>query len=107
MGLLDFGDRALIQTYAYRAGAGMLQVQGELRKSPVNLPLIKGLLRATCEMIKNAKVLANTLSRSSIESLKIDYNGTKINYMTFVSIIIIDFQNDVKREVGLDLNNFM
>ena len=107
MGLFDFVDRAMIQTFAYRAGVGMLQIRGEFRKRPLDIPNIKGLLRVTCEMVKKMETLAKPLNNNSIETLKVDYNGSKISYNTFVSTIIIDFQNDLKREAGLNSFDFM
>lgn len=106
MGLLDFGDRAMIQTHAYRVGVGMLQVRDELAKSSLNLPLIKGLARATHEEMKKMMTLANSLSLSSRSSLKVDYNGSKINYDVFITSVIVKFQSDLKSKTQIDFYSF-
>ena len=107
MGLFDFGDKAMIQTHAYRVGVGMLQVRDELNKSPLDKQEIGGLAWAVCAEMKKMMTLANTLSPSSRSSLKVDYNGSKIDYDTFITSIIVKFQSDLMMKTQIDFYSYL
>ena len=107
MGLFDFGDRAMVQTHAYRVGVGMLQVRGELNKSTLNILEVKGIISAICEEMKKMMTLANSLSQSSRSSLKVDYNGAKINYDAFITSVIVKFQSDLMSKTQINLYSYV
>lgn len=107
MGLLDFGDRAMIQTLALRVGIGMLQMRDEMNKSPLNLPQIRGLAYAVCEEMKKMMNIANSLSQTSRNSLKIEYKGSKIFYDEFITTIIMKFQSDLMMKTQIDFYSYL
>jgi len=107
MGLLDFGDRAMIQTLAFRVGSGMLQMRDEMNRSTLNLSEIRSLAYAVCEEMKKMMTLANSLSQSSRNSLKIDYKGSKIFYDEFISSVIMKFQSDLMSKTQIDFYSYL
>jgi hypothetical protein len=89
MGLFDFGDRATIQTLAYRIGVGVEQMESELRNSPNEAtPMLRGLAHTIAEEIYKTTILVHSLSKSSQDSLKVDFKKRKINFWTFFTELV-------------------
>ena len=85
MGLFDFGDRATIQTLAYRIGVGVEQMESEIRVSPnAATPMLRGLAHAVCDERKKLMLVATSLSQSSLDSLIVEFRKRKIPFNVFL-----------------------
>lgn len=89
MGLFDFGDRATIQTLAYRIGVGVVQMESELRNSPREAtPMLRGLAHSIAKEMHKTTILVHSLSKSSQDSLKVDFKNRKILFWAFYTEIV-------------------
>lgn len=107
MGLLDFGDRSMVQTLAIRVGIGLDQIREEMSKSTKEILTIKAFCRAVGQEYKQMAIVANSLSPSSRASLKVQYRGNKIYYEEFIHSVVIKLQSDLMKKTQIDFYEFI
>jgi hypothetical protein len=89
MAWYDFGDRAAIQTLAYRIGVCFLQMEDEMRKSPNEATAsLRGLAYWAKDEIKKMMHIISSLSQSSIDSLNVEFRDEKIPLRIFMQQLI-------------------
>lgn len=85
MGFFDFGDRATIQALAYRLGLAVQQLENEIvNSSSIDNSSIHGMAIFIGEELHKIKILFQSLSLSSQQSLKVKYNKKTISYWEFL-----------------------